>query len=91
VSRLSEHGSVKSMNIGSIFGATSATPGEAEHYMLRFRSLFDAGRALVFPCNAKGDVMLDLLSERARTNYLYARAVVGREFGVPEVLPCDLA
>jgi hypothetical protein len=79
------------MNVGSIFGATSAPASDAQHYMLRFKSLFDAGRALVFPCDAQGHVMLDLLSERARTNYLYARAVVGREFGVPEVLPCGLA
>jgi hypothetical protein len=35
-------------------------------------------------------VPLDQLSERARCNYLYARAVVGREFAVPEVLPCGL-
>jgi hypothetical protein len=32
-------------------------------------------------------VVLDELSERARSNYLYARAVVGREYATPEVLP----
>jgi hypothetical protein len=31
-------------------------------------------------------VQLDALSERARTNYLYARAVVGREFTAPVVV-----
>ena len=56
-------------------------------YQLRFRSLFDEGRALAFPCDAQGHVDLDALSPRARQNYLYARAVVGREFFMPAVLP----
>ena len=56
-------------------------------YELRFRSLFDEGRALAFPCDAFGQVDLDSLSERARNNYIYARAVVGRDFAVPAVLP----
>jgi hypothetical protein len=30
-------------------------------------------------------VLLDALSEPARRNYLYARAVVGREYAVPAV------
>ena len=54
-------------------------------YLLRFRSLFDPGRAYVFPCDEAGRVNLDALSERARANYLYARTVVGREFWVPDV------
>ena len=59
-------------------------------YELRFRSLFIEGRALTFPCDSNGRVELDALSERARHNYLYARAVVGREFATPAVLPSDL-
>ena len=55
-------------------------------YELRFQSLFNEGRALAFPCDALGSVELDALSERARNNYLYARAVVGVEFAVPAVL-----
>jgi len=54
-------------------------------YELHFRSLFDAGRAYAFPCDAEGRVQLDELSDKARNNYLYARAVVGREFSVPAV------
>jgi hypothetical protein len=61
------------------------TPAAAA-FVLRFGSLFDAGRALTFPCDAEGHVQLDALSERARTNYLYARAVVGREFTAPVVV-----
>jgi hypothetical protein len=57
------------------------------HYELRFRSLFDEGRAYAFPCDAAGHVDMDALSERARLNYLYARAVIGREVAVPSVLP----
>ena len=59
-------------------------------FQLRFQSLFKEGRALAFPCDSQGHVELDALSERARENYLYARAVVGREFATPAVLPSDL-
>ena len=60
------------------------------HYEIRFESLFHSGRALVFPCDAAGHVPMDELSEQARENYLYARAVVGREFASPIVLPTEL-
>lgn len=55
-------------------------------YELRFDSLFNPGRALSFPCDAQGCVELDGLGERARSNYLFARAVVGREFATPQVV-----
>jgi hypothetical protein len=54
-------------------------------YEIRFQSLWQEGRGLAFPCNEQGEVLLDALSERARENYLYARAVVGREYACPEV------
>lgn len=54
-------------------------------FQIRFDYLFDVGRSLAFPCDASGHVDLDALSERARTNYLYARAMVGREYAVPAV------
>ena len=56
-------------------------------FELRFRSLFNEGRALTFPCDAAGQVDMDQLTERARHNYLYARTVVGREFATPAVQP----
>jgi len=59
----------------------------AAAYELRFRSLFDEGRAFAFPCDDEGRVDLDALSPRALNNYYYARAVVGREFHLPAVLP----
>lgn len=54
-------------------------------FQLRFRSLFDAGRGFAFPCDARGQVNMEDMSERARNNYLYARAMVGRELAVPAV------
>lgn len=52
---------------------------------IRFQSLFNEGRALSFPCDEQGNVQMDEMSERARANYLYARAVVGREYAYPMV------
>ncbi len=56
-------------------------------YLLQFLSLFQLGRGYAFPCDAQGRVDLDLLSERQRSNYLRARAMVGRELSGPEVIP----
>lgn len=54
-------------------------------FEIRFDSLSDAGQGLAFPCDARGHVDLDALPERARTNYLFARAMVGRDFLAPRV------
>ena len=54
-------------------------------FQLRFRSLFDSGRGYAFPCDEEGHVDLDGMTERARNNYFYARAMVGRELSVPAV------
>jgi hypothetical protein len=65
---------------------TAPTPlQDAAEYELRFQSLFDEGRAYAFPCDARGHVDMDALSERARHNYLYARAVIGFEVAMPAV------
>jgi hypothetical protein len=56
-------------------------------YEIRFQSLFHEGRALSFPCDEQGQVALDSLSDRARDNYLYVRAVIGREYAYPMVRP----
>lgn len=61
----------------------TSLPGSG--FEIRFQSLFKPGRALSFPCDAQGRVQLDSLSDRARDNYFYARAVVGREFAYPSV------
>jgi hypothetical protein len=54
-------------------------------FLLCFRSLFQSGRGYAFPCDDAGRVDLDGLSETSRVNYLYARAMVGRELAVPAV------
>jgi hypothetical protein len=65
--------------------AMQTTTSERSQYELRFRSLFDEGRGYAFPCDARGHVDMDALSDRARNNYFYARTVVGREFATPAV------
>jgi hypothetical protein len=59
-------------------------------YEIRFQSLYNEGRALTFPCDEQGHVEMDALSEKARMNYLYARAVVGREYAAPAVRLAEL-
>lgn len=65
-----------------MFDAATAT---ATTFQLCFRSLFHSGRGFAFPCDAQGQVDMDRMSERARTNYLFARAMVGRDLSVPAV------
>jgi hypothetical protein len=59
-------------------------------YELRFQSLFSDGRGYAFPCDAAGRVDMDSLGERALVNYLFARAMMGRDLSMPEVQPCPL-
>lgn len=65
----------------------SRHPPRSEACVLRFVSLFNGGRSLCFPCDSAGHVLLDSLSERARDNYFFARACVGRDFALPIVEP----
>jgi hypothetical protein len=62
-----------------------APHSDESRFEVRFESLFDESRALVFPCDALGRVDLDGLPARARTNYLYARALVGRDYLIPTI------
>ena len=55
-------------------------------YELRFESIADPGMFYQFPCDAGGHVDLDALSDDARKNYFYARAMLGREYARPLVL-----
>jgi hypothetical protein len=54
-------------------------------FELRFQSLFNEGRGFAFACNSSGQVNLDELSERSRRNFLFAKAMVGREFATPSI------
>jgi hypothetical protein len=64
--------------------ASSSSSGTGS-FRLCFRSLFDSGRGFAFPCDPSGQVDLDNMSERARNNYFYARAMMGREVAYPAV------
>ena len=59
-------------------------------FRLCFRSLLDAGAGFSFPCDDHGRVDMDGLSEPARNDYLYARAMVGRELAAPAVEPGEV-
>lgn len=63
---------------------TALMPFESE-FEVHFRSLFRRGLEFIFPCDREGHVDLDALSERAMTNYLFARAMVGRYYASPAV------
>jgi hypothetical protein len=56
-------------------------------YELRFAGISDARRNRSFPCDERGHVDIDELSDRGRTAYFYARTVVGKELSAPTVAP----
>jgi hypothetical protein len=60
-------------------------PSSSAEFQLRFASLSGSGRSFVFSCDAEGRVDLDRLSEEARNDYFYARAMVGREVATPAI------
>ncbi len=62
--------------------STATPPGSHE---LRFASAYQPGRGIAVPCDERGEVDLNALSERLRTAYLGARALVGREYLCPTV------
>jgi hypothetical protein len=46
-------------------------------------------KSLAFPCDAAGRVNLDTLDERSRNEYLFARAMTGRDYAFPLMASCD--
>jgi hypothetical protein len=58
-------------------------------YELRFENLFKGHCGFSFPCDVKGLVDIDSLSEKGRSNYYYARVVIGRELTMPIVTRVD--
>jgi hypothetical protein len=63
---------------------TVALPCESE-FEVHFRSLLRPGVELAVPCDREGHVDLDGLSHHTKTEYLFARAMVGREYAIPTV------
>ena len=66
---------------------SSASTADQPRFLLRYRSLSSHRCDFAFPCDPQGHVNLDELSELARENYLYARAMVGRDLLQPQILP----
>ena len=64
-----------------------STPNQ---FQLCFQSLYHSGRGFAFPCDPRGLVDMDHMSERMRNNYLFARAMVGRDLAVPAIKPLAL-
>lgn len=61
------------------------TLAQAAHFELRFQPLRWQDSGFCFPCDSNGHVNLDEVGERARNNYFFARALVGRDYAAPEV------
>ena len=57
-------------------------------FELRFDPLVDKQAPLSFPCDARGQVDLDELCDRSRCDYMFAHALIGRNFTVPVVCAC---
>ena len=56
---------------------------------LRFAHRRNDRESLAFPCDAAGRVDLDALDERRRNEYLFARALMGRDYAFPVLACCD--
>jgi hypothetical protein len=59
------------------------------HVELQFLPRFGGQRRLVFRCNADGHVEIDKLSEHERVDYLFARALRGRDYSLEIVTALD--
>ena len=59
------------------------------HVELRFLPRFADLRCLTFPCNTAGHVEIDQLSEHERIDYLFARALRGRDYSLEIVTALD--
>ena len=58
---------------------------QAIRYELRFTDLATRRCEYAFPCDKTGRVDIDELTHRRRTDYFYARSMVGKEFSAPAV------
>jgi hypothetical protein len=65
--------------------AVAALQSDPASFILLFQSLSPSGRAFAFACDRHGCVDMDGMSDRTRDNYLYARAMIGRELAFPSV------
>jgi hypothetical protein len=56
-----------------------------QRVMLRFVARSDGKPCLTFPCSAAGHVEMDGLSKQELNDYLFARALRGRDYASPVV------
>jgi hypothetical protein len=69
-----------------IFPSSARGPASVE---LRFAHRRNDRESLAFPCDAAGRVDLDALDERSRNAYLFARALMGRDYAFPVMASGD--
>ena len=69
----------------SMTQSSDGSPLFAAAYTLVYLSI-RGGDCFAFPCDKAGTVEMNGLSDRARDNYLLARALVGRDFHSPTVV-----
>ena len=55
-------------------------------FELHFVSLNNPGRGVVVPCDAAGQVDMNGLTDRLKSAYLGARAMIGRDYTFPAVV-----
>lgn len=74
----------------SMIDSRDGSPTFATAYTLVYLSI-RGGDCFAFPCDKAGTVEMNGLSDRARDDYLLARALVGRDFHSPTVVcrPAD--
>ena len=58
-------------------------PAQVTRYELRFTDLSTGLCEHAFPCSKTGLVDIDELTDRRRTDYFYARSMVGKKFSAP--------
>ncbi len=66
--------------------ATQALSSAEQHYELRFAATHPGGHEYAFPCDEGGHVDLNALTEHDKVEYLFARAMVGRDLARPVVV-----
>lgn len=63
----------------------------SQRFRLVYQSISGSLGSYSFPCNPHGEVDLNLLDDRSRNNYLFARAMMGRAMKLPTVVGVSLA
>lgn len=57
----------------------------APEYRICFLPVSESDRSVAFPCDSNGQVNLDFLKPREKNNYLFARAMRGRNYAAEAI------